>query len=302
VTTIGAAEVCAALREAGINVTPDQIKCDAREHRTLAVLPGERVAWFPDSDEGRGRLTVERHALRLITARCSFAVPRILYESPSGFDVRAIVPGIVDPWRIFKQAQTDPALGRKIGAAAGRILVEQHSLIHYADVQSVLPEQVAWPLPRAWLMERLPDVVADKALLADIVATLDAYEAVVVHKDDRALVHTDLGFHNMALDPETLDVRGVFDYDSAAWADRHHDFQYFIYLPGREEVLEAALAVYEPATGIKIDRRRVLLYNAACAIGFMAYRHGIPPDQNWCGRTLEGDLEWTIGAMARVNE
>jgi len=216
--------------------------------------------------------------------------------------VRAIVPGIVDTWRIFKQAQTDPALGRKIGAAAGRILVEQHSLIRYGDVQGVLPEHVAWPPPRAWLMERLPDVVADKALLADIVATLDVYDAVAVRDDDRALLHTDLGFHNMALDPETLDVRGVFDYDSTAWADRHHDFQYFIYLPGREEVLEAALAVYEPAMGLKIDRKRVLLYNAACAIGFMANRHGIPPEQNWCGRTFEGDLEWTLGAMARVSE
>jgi len=72
VTTIGAAEVCAALREAGIHVTPDQIKCEAREQRTLVILPKQRVAWFPDSDEGRKRLKVERHALRLIADRCSF--------------------------------------------------------------------------------------------------------------------------------------------------------------------------------------------------------------------------------------
>jgi len=38
---------------------------------------------------------------------------------------------------------------------------------------------------------------------------------------DRALVHGDLGLHNLALDPETDAVNGVFDYDGAAWADRH---------------------------------------------------------------------------------
>ena len=46
-------------------------------------------------------------------------------------------------------------------------------------------------------------------------------------------------------------VHGVFDYEGAAWADRHHDFQYLVLDMDREEVLEAALAVYEPAVGRK---------------------------------------------------
>lgn len=293
-------DVTAALRKAGFLSSSETAVAEEREHRVIARLSNDRIAWFPSSEEGARRLRVERHALRLLAERCSFAVPKILFESPSGFDVRAMVSGMVDPWRIFKQAQTDPKLGRQIGTAAGHILVEQHSRIRYDDVRGVLRETVDWPPPRPWLMERLPDVVTDKALLADIVSTLDLNFAVPVRDSDRALVHTDLGFHNMALDPDTLTVRGVFDYDSVAWADRHHDFQYLIYLPGREEVLEAALAVYEPALGLTLDRNRILLYNAACAIGFMAFRHGIPPEQNWCGRTLEADLEWTVGAIKRI--
>jgi aminoglycoside phosphotransferase (APT) family kinase protein len=53
---------------------------------------------------------------------------------------------------------------------------------------------------------------------------------------DRALVHGDLGLHNLALDPETDAVNGVFDYDGAAWADRHHDFRYLPFDVGREDM------------------------------------------------------------------
>lgn len=46
--------------------------------------------------------------------------------------------------------------------------------------------------------------------------------------------------------------------------------------------------MYEPATGTKIDRDRVLLLNAVAAVGFLGFRHGHPPEEAWCGRTLPG--------------
>lgn len=42
-----------------------------------------------------------------------------------------------------------------------------------------------------------------------------------------------------------------------------------------------------------IRRERVLLYNAACAITFLAFRLGTHPEQRWCGRTLEQDPRWS---------
>ncbi len=45
---------------------------------------------------------------------------------------------------------------------------------------------------------------------------LDAYDAVIVAAEDRVLVHGDLGLHDVAVDPETTKVRGVFDYDEAS--------------------------------------------------------------------------------------
>jgi hypothetical protein len=60
------------------------------------------------------------------------------------------------------------------------------------------------------------------------------------------------------------------------------------------------LAVYEPATGRKLDRNRIRLYNAACAISYLAFRSGTPPDQKPCGRTLAEDLRWVRSALAKI--
>ena len=70
----------------------------------------------------------------------------------------------------------------------------------------------------------------------------------------------------------------------------------------REEMLDGALEVYEPAVGRRLDRDRVLLGNAACAIGFLAFRHGTPPEARSCGRTLAEDLEWLGRALRGLGE
>lgn len=95
----------------------------------------------------------------------------------------------------------------------------------------------------------------------------------------------------MWIDPRTSSSRRT---------DRHHDFRYLVFDVDQDDVLDAALAVYEPVTGRRIDRDRVLLYNAACAVTFLAYRDGIPPDRRWCGRTLDEDLRWSRHAIARA--
>jgi aminoglycoside phosphotransferase (APT) family kinase protein len=146
----------------------------------------------------------------------------------------------------------------------------------------------------------MPRVLHDAALQEGIDAVLSAYDAAEPAADDRVLVHGDLGLHNLAVDPETYAVRGVFDWDGAAWADRHHDFRYLIFHPVNDALLEAAIAVYEPVVGRTISRARVALYNAACAIGFLADRAGTAPEDRPCGRTLAEDLAWTRDAVTRA--
>jgi len=292
--------VSAALRDAGLDLAPDELTVEAREDRYLVRLPDERLAWFPINDRGRRCLDSERRVLRLLAERCAFRVPRVTFVSGQGWDVRAIVPGMCDPWGLFERVRSDKALAERIGGGIGSILAEQHTRISQADVRGWLPAQVSWPEPSDCIRRCLPDVIDDTLLLAEIDGVLAGYDAVAVAPDDCVLVHGDLGLHNIAVDPETDGVAGVFDYDEACWADRHHDFRYLVFGHESEPMLDAALAVYEPASGHTLSRARIRLYNAASAIGFLAFRRGVPPDQTSCGRTLAEDLKWVRAALAQL--
>jgi aminoglycoside phosphotransferase (APT) family kinase protein len=165
-----------------------------------------------------------------------------------------------------------------------------HDLPHDASCRRV---HVPWPETGAWIGERLPCVIDDRGLIRALADVIEQSEGMAVDAADRALVHSDLGLHNLALDQADA-VNGVFDYDGVAWADRHHDFR------GREDMLDAALRIYEPAVERSLDRNRIRLYNAACAIGHLAFRAGVPPEQKSCGRTLVEDLQWARTALAKV--
>jgi hypothetical protein len=171
---------CAALREAGLEVSPAQVRIEPRDDRWLVWLPDERLAWFPANAKGRKRVDVDRRVLWLLVERCSFGVPRVLFESEQGWDVRAVVPGVCDPWGLYRRTLTDVALARRLGAAMAAILVEQHTRIAHADVAGWLPTRPAWPEPSEQLRESLPQVIDDRGLLADIDRALDAYDAVTV--------------------------------------------------------------------------------------------------------------------------
>jgi aminoglycoside phosphotransferase (APT) family kinase protein len=211
-----------------------------------------------------------------------------------------MVPGTADPWTVYAEIRDDASRSVQLGAAIGAILAEQHSRISASDVRDWLPAAPSWPEPRDWISERLPSVIDDADLIARTRYVMEAYESVSLDEADRALVHTDVGFHNLGIDPQSFALLGIFDYDGAAWADRHHDFRYLVFDLDRYELLEAATSVYEPVVGCSIRRDRVLLYNAACAISYLAYRAGTEPEERSCGRTLAEDLQWSKHAIAKA--
>jgi aminoglycoside phosphotransferase (APT) family kinase protein len=298
VADLTAEAACRALRDAGVVCAADEVEIVRREERWAVRLPRERIAWFPASQPGSKRLAVERRVLCLLAARCVFKVPRILFVSDE-FEVRRMVPGRCEPWPLFDRCRGDSLLARRIGRSVGAMLAEQHAKIAEADVAGWLSRSVAWPEPGDWIRDRLPQVVDDRAFIRVMDQVIERYEAVPVEATDRALVHGDVGLHNLAIDPSDA-VTGIFDYDSAAWADRHHDFRYLLFDVDREDMLESALEVYESETSRHIDRDRVRLYNAACAISFLASRVGVAPDDSPCGRTLAEDLRWVRWAVAKV--
>src|ERR671918_32752 len=103
VPNLTAQAACEALRDAGVICSPEDVQIVARDERWAVLLPGDRIAWFPASELGNRRLTVERRVLRLLAERCSYRVPQILVVSACGFDLRQMVPGRCDPWALFRR-------------------------------------------------------------------------------------------------------------------------------------------------------------------------------------------------------
>ena len=292
---------CDELAAAGIALAPGEIAVERRSDRWLVRLSGARLAWFAATDAARATLEAERRVLRLLEARCRFAAPRVLAQAPDGrWDVRTMVPGACDAAWLFRRACSDPAAAARLGAGLGAVLAELHAFVPAAQVAGWLPARPEWPEPRELVRERLARVVADAELHARADDVLARHEALAVTPGERVLVHGDLGFHNLAVDPGSLAITGVFDWESACLADRHLDFRYLVCDLERWELLDAALVAYEPAAGRALSRERIALYNAVWAISYLAYRDGVPPGERWCGRTLKEDLAWTRRAVTWV--
>lgn len=289
------------LRTLGLLPGSDEVVVERRGDRTMALLPDGRIAWFAMTPLAAEQLRTEDRVLGLVGARCGFPVPTVLTASGEGWALRSTVPGRVDPEGLAVRLRSDPALVARTGEALAGLLAEQHTRIVEADVTGWLPTAPYWPMPRAWIEERLPSVLGDAELRTRIDRLFDAYDRLGTQPHDRALIHSDLGLHNVAFDPDTGAVNGVFDYGSAAWADRHLDFRYLVFGAVPDALLDATMAAYERATGVAVNRRRVLLCNAAAAISYLADRAGHAPEEVVAGRTLNGDLRWTRWALERVS-
>ena len=294
------ADATALLAEVGIDFSPEGA-IERRGERWLVRLPEQRVAWFAATLTGRDTLLADRSVLRLIEARCGFQAPRILVEHSSGdFDVRAMVPGASEPSVLFKAASGSPAIARQIGTQVGSMLAELHTKIAVAEIENVVQHKPDWPESRTWILERLPSVTDDYSLIANADDVLRRCESLRIDDEDRVLIHGDLSMHALAYDADPLRINGLFDFEGAAYADRHHDFRYLI-LGNSTTMLDSALSEYERITHRILNRDRIFLYHAACALSYLAFRVGHTPEGDWCGRTLEEDLKWSRAAVGAID-
>jgi len=288
-----------ALTGAGIFVDPADIMVLQRDDRFAAVLPGDRMAWFPINEGGLARLAREARVLRLLTQHCCFRVPIIDHEASDGWQVRRSVPGACDPVATYRRAIADRGFATALGSSIGAMLASQHRAIASADLTGWLPGKPSWPPPRPEIERDLQLVIDDASLLDRALQVVELYEREV-DAADPVLVHSDLGFHNMVVDQTSGSLVGVFDYDDAAFADRHHDFKYLLLDVAEEVLLQSATSAYRAAGGKPIDIGRCGLLNAASAVGFLALHAGHGPEERPAGRTLDDDLRWTRLALARA--
>ena len=295
-TVLDTGAIASALAVAGVAFEPTGLRLLEREDRIAAILPGNRIAWFPTNRVGRDRLEREARVLALLARHCRFTAPTVTHDTPD-FQLRTLVEGETDPSRAYRRVQSDPAYARTLGMGLGQVLADQHR-IPPAEL-GWLPRIPSWPEPRFDIARDLPRVTDDRALVLRALAHIEHHEAEVAASVDRVLAHGDFGLHNFALAADGS-LAGVFDYDGAALLDRHHDFAYLVFDTGNDALFQAAVTAYTAAGGRPIDPDRVLRLNAAAAIGFLAYRVGSGPDERPAGRTLVEDLAWTRLALDRL--
>lgn len=295
-------EIRHALKRAGLSLRLEQIRIARREERWLVRLPERRVAWFPASALGERQLTIEGRVLRLIRSRCSFEVPEIAFADPRGqYEIRSLVGADLDVSGLLRELDTTPQLAREIGTRLGEMLAEQHARIRHADVRGWLPEAVSWPWPASRVLAGLEAVIPHRPLLRRSAAEVFARQAALsLGPGDHALAHTDIGFHNLAFAEDSRRVIGLFDYNSAAWADRHLDFRYLLFDGDRVDLIQSAIEAYETETRYTLSRPRILLHNATSAFTYLANRMGTAPGEKPCGRTLDEDVGWCEWAAENV--
>jgi Phosphotransferase enzyme family len=287
--------ISSALAGAGFDHDPGALTVQPRDGRLAVRLGDDRMAWFPVNAEGRSTMLKERRVLRRLESRCHFSAPRVVFEDESGWDVRSIVPGVVDPVGCRDRILADAVFAGALGNDLGLALAEQHTRVPRSELVGWLPVVPNWPRPED--LPHVPLVVEDATLLARINRALLRRAEITCPAEESVLIHADLGLHNIALEPISYRLAGIFDYDGAALGDRHQDFAYMMFCTTEEPMLDGAIVGYERATGVRIERARVRLLNAIAAVGFLAFRKGHSPEEDWCGRTLAGDIAWTNAAL-----
>src|SRR5947207_532933 len=109
-----------------------------------------------------------------------------------------------------------------IAVAPADLAPERHDWRWYVRLpEDRVPRVDDYPLAPERLRAVVPSLPAE--IHERLHRALDRYAALTVAAADRVLVHGDLGTHNLAFDPATRRVVGLYDFESFAYLDRHHD-------------------------------------------------------------------------------
>ena len=278
--------------------SPAALRISHRDDRFVAFLGDEQLVWFPQTKAGRTLVEREGRVLDVIARWCSFQAPRVLDRRPN-WQLRSVVAGSVDPWTLYQRVRSDAGYARTLGHAVGTFLADQHRNVPLSALAGWLPTRPQWPYALPRIASDLPYVVADTALVLRLLEVITSYETLCATTADPVLLHGDLGLHNLAIGSDGA-LAGVFDYGDAAVGDRHRDFAYLLFDSTDDQLLFSAVDAYRAAGGPPIDLDRVALCNAACAIGFMAFRRGHGPGDKPAGRTFDQDMAWLRQALSRL--
>jgi aminoglycoside phosphotransferase (APT) family kinase protein len=250
-----------------------------RQWRWLALLPDE-VAFRAEDEDAWRRLEREAEVLVRLRAAIGPTVPRVVSRNEgtrtqvrerihgaSGREVEAIIFGKDEPLPATERyRETCPLTprGSRLAADLGRLLARMHGVIALSEAEALgLGENV----PR--LDERTAEIIRTHArspLLERALRNATSWLAIL--PEDRVVVHGDPHLHNLAMDAASGALRGIFDFDETARADRRQDLAY-LHSSGLA-FARVALRAYADV-GPPVDERAVGRFHVICALEHFSF-------------------------------
>ncbi len=231
--------------------------------------------------------------LRLVRERTGVPVPEVLWWDDSGRHVPSpLFLMSACSGRLLSEVRPDlsDAAQVRVDAQLAGLLAQLHTVTgpHFGRPDPTAPRSDRWSTAfRALVVDLLADGEAAAVELprtgAELLAIVDAHTAALDEVTTPHLVDWDLWDPNVFVDPETLDVVGVIDFERVLWADPLMEAQFFFHRADGPTT-DAYGAPLFPTPGAVVRRQLYDLYLALVMTIECAYRHYPTDDIEQLGR------------------
>ncbi len=243
-------------------------------------------------------ITTEVETLRLLGERTDLPVPEVLAWDPSGeivpspYFVMTACPGVPLEGR---RVHLDPDQSAAVDAQLAAFVATVNTIVgdHFGRPEPSAPRCATWADAFGLLVEDLlADATDASVVLPRPVAELQSITSRLVddalgEATEPRLVHWDLWDTNVFIDPDTLEVVGVIDFERALWGDPLMEAQ-FVGRRSHDAVVEAYGTPLFDLPG-SVDRRGLYdLYLYLVMVVESAYRNYDTDDIEQLGRAMLG--------------
>lgn len=242
---------------------------------------------FGRTPRASARLRQEISVIAYLKPRVTMSLPQMqLVEGPEPFTLHRAIPGD----RLDGETYRALDIGRRnaIALRLAGFLGELHVLplprLMSAGAMAVEPLTG----PASLLAEALPYV--PRKLQPYLRRSLKAMRNLRIEGDELVFGHFGTHGDNLAIDPQTGLLNGVFDFSRAGFGARHRDFAYLTLID--LDLAHRVIDRYEDLTGRRIQRDTVMLYGLALTLmQFLSAGNGVTPEAQRALADRLADLE-----------
>jgi aminoglycoside phosphotransferase (APT) family kinase protein len=240
----------------------------AYQDRCVVEINDSLILKFPLREETGEWMAREHWVLNALQGRISIATPTPVFVAQQVFCYGyQKVPGILltdeHYWALTTRQKQHLAL------AIAHFLSELHGLLDVVEAAAAGLRPPDDPLSSWQLRQRLLPLLEQSQYVSLVEQILDRYQQIESISKHEVVLHGDLHGWNIALDPATNQLVGVFDFNGTCIGDPHLDFRYFFYTD--PPLLESVLAHYQAMSTRTLSLTRCILYAAATDLSDLVY-------------------------------